>query len=60
MGSGMMIGGAIFALSGQFAALVGHSSRIILSGHTLQTTIKINLRFLSPEARPSISAQKNA
>ncbi|WP_165481302.1 hypothetical protein [Sulfitobacter indolifex] len=56
----MMIGGAIFALSGQFAALVGHSSRIILSGHTLQTTIKINLRFLSPEARPSISAQKNA
>lgn len=54
MGTGMMIGVGIFAstgaLSGQFAELAGHSWRIILSGHTLQTTIKINLRFQSLEA----------
>lgn len=54
MGTGVMIGAGIFAstgaLTGQFAELAGRSSRVILSGHRLQATIKINLSFQSLEA----------
>jgi len=45
MGTKVMIGAGIFALSGQIAELAGRSSRVVLSEHRLQATNKINLSF---------------
>jgi len=50
MGTKVMIGAGIFALSGPIAELAGRSSRVVLSGHTLQATIKNNLSFQSLDA----------